>query len=351
MSRLVIATFASETVMGAQVYERAVSSNAQAALDRRAPGWEVSSVVLRSLRSPLPGTRRAPMGWLGEASVRSRSVAGRLLYPRADIVHRTKVGLPPAPGRDVVTLHDIGPWKYADEGRPPSAAGEELSRARAIVTPSAFSAGEIVDMFGVDDPVVIPNGFDRARFIDVEPLTGAELAAMGIGERFVLTAGGASQRKNLTGLAAAWPQVRKARPDMQLVLSGPDHENRTRLFAGMDGVKLAGRLSDDVLPRLMAAAGAVVIPSLYEGFGLPALEGMAVGVPVVALRASSLPEVVGDAGVLTEPDADHLAEGIIWATSGDSAIDELVRLGRERAATYSWERSADLHAALWAGLG
>jgi len=350
MSKLVIATFASETVMGAQVYERAISSNAQHALDRRAAGWEIDAVVVRSLRSHLAGTRRVPMGWLNDASARTRAVAGRLMYPRADLVHRMKVGLPPAPGRDVLTLHDICPWKFDDEVKPGRAVREELRRARAIVTPSAFSASEIVEMFGVDEPVVIPNGFDRARFVGARPLPGEALAAMGIGDNFVLTAGGASERKNLAGLAAAWPAVRRASPQLQLVLVGPENANRTRLVKDLPGVVVAGRVSDEHLPQLMAAARAIVIPSLYEGFGLPAVEAMAVGVPVVALRASSLPEVVGDAGVLVDPTPEALADGIVWATSDDPAIAELVRRGHQRAESYSWERSADQHAALWTRL-
>ncbi|GAA1919605.1 glycosyltransferase family 1 protein [Microbacterium aoyamense] len=350
MSRLALVTFASETVMGAQVYERAIDSRAKDALGTVSDDWAVQSIVVRSLRSPLAGTHRLPIGWLARASAGSRAAAARLIYPRADLVHRMKVSLPPAPGRDILTLHDIGPWKFPDEAVPPRAAREELLRARAIVTPSAFSAAEIVEMFGVDDPVVIPNGFDRERFDGAEPLSAEALQGLGVHGDFVVAAGGASRRKNLAGLAEAWPIVRRARPNLTLALAGPRNAERDRLFAGLDGVVLVGRLPDAVVPGFLAAAKAIVVPSLYEGFGLPALEAMAVGVPVVAMRASSLPEVVGDAGILVDPTPQALAEGVIWATSNEADLQDLIARGKTRAAAHSWERSAAEHARLWARL-
>lgn len=350
MPTLVLATQASATVMGAQVYERAIDQRAEAALAASGESWRVQRAVLRSMRSQLPGTRRVPSGWLHSASANARARAARLIYPRGDLVHRMKVAMPPVRGRDILTLHDVGPWKFDDEARPVPAAREELRAARAIVTPSAFSASEIVDLFGVEEPVVIPNGFDRARFADAQPLSPEQLEGLGVKGEFVLAAGGASKRKNLEGLAAAWPLVRRARPTLTLVLAGPEHPRRTGLFGALDGVALVGRVDDAVVPGLMAAAQALVVPSLYEGFGLPALEGMAVGVPVVATNASSLPEVLGDAGILVGRSSEELAEGIVYATSGEPSLTTLVDRGRGRSEEFSWERSAEAHARLWTTL-
>lgn len=347
MPKLVLSTFVSETVMGAQVYERAIDQRAEAALAASSQGWKVQRVKVRSLRSPLPGNRRVPLGWMLNASARTRRGIARLLYPEADLVHRMKVGLPPAPGKDVITLHDVGPWKFSDEAKPLRAAREELRRARAIVTVSEFSAGEIVDLFGTDDPVVIHNGFDRERFDAATPIGAQELALLGVSGDYVLSAGGASERKNLDGLAAAWPFVRTAFPRLTLVLAGPEHPRRTRLFKDLSGVVMVGRVDDDLLPSLMAGARAVVVPSVYEGFGLPALEAMAVGVPLVATRAGSLPEVVGDGGILVGRSPAELAEGIVWAVSADSDVERMVAMGRKRSEKFTWESAMAEHVRLW----
>jgi glycosyltransferase involved in cell wall biosynthesis len=97
----------------------------------------------------------------------------------------------------------------------------------------------------------------------------------------------------------------------------------------------------------MAAAVAVVVPSIYEGFGLPAIEAMAVGVPVVATARSSLPEVCGDAAYLVEPDGLGLAEGLVAAIDGGAETRAMVDRGRLRARDFTWEASAAAHAKLW----
>ncbi len=348
MPRLTIATTATAVPMGAQAYERHVVSRAPAALAALAgPGeeWQVAHVVARSIRSPLQGTLRLPMRWLGGAPPRARAAAGRLAYARAGVVHRMNLELPPAP-REVVTLHDVVAWRYADESPPVAAAAEELRRAAAVVCVSAFTAAEAVDLLGLVDPVVVPNGVEE-RYFGAEPLDHEALAGLGVEGAFVLTAGGASQRKNLAALADAWPRVHAARPDVSLVLAGPPHSRRTELFGALPGVRLVGRVADDVLPRLYAAASAVVVPSLVEGFGLPALEGMASGVPVVASNRSSLPEVVGDGGLLVEPTGAALAEAVIDVLAGGRDVEAMACRGLERSRRFTWEASAEGHARVW----
>ena len=352
MPLLTIATTATDVPMGAQAYERQVSSRAAAALDvLSGPGehWEVRRSVARSLRSPLPGTVRLPMGWLSGAGHAARAAVGRAVHARSGLVHRMSLELPPA-ATEVVTLHDVVAWRYPDESAPVPAAAEELRRAAAIVCVSEFTAAEAVDLLGVSDPHVVPNGVEPA-FFGAEPLGGDALAALGIHGPYVLTTGGASERKNLAALADAWPVVRAARPDVTLVLAGPPHERRTALFGALPGVVMTGRIPAETLPRLYAGASVVAVPSLVEGFGLPALEGMAAGVPVVASNRSSLPEVVGDGGLLVEPTGPALADGVLDALAGGADVAALAERGRERARRFTWEASALGHARVWRSVG
>lgn len=349
MPHLTIATSATAVPMGAQVYQEEIASRAQSTLDQVGPDWGVRKVVVRSLRSPLPGNRRAPMGWLTRASARSRRAVGRVLYPRQSVVHRMNLELPPAPGPNVITLHDVVAWKFPDEAPPAVAAAEEARQADAVICVSHFTASEAVELLGIRDPIVVHNGVDE-RFFDAAPSSEESLRARGITSPYVLAAGGASRRKNLEALALAWPSIHSARPDLTLVLSGPEHPRRTALFKGLPAVRMVGRIPDTEVPGLIAAAAAVVVPSSYEGFGLPALEGMAARVPVVAARTSSLPEVVGDGGLLVEPTPGDLAEAVVWVISGDTQIGKMVEAGAARAREFTWERSATGHATVWASL-
>ncbi|GAA3621043.1 hypothetical protein GCM10022199_26870 [Marihabitans asiaticum] len=344
MPRLTIARIASDTLLGTDVYQHEVISRASDALPPT--DWQVDDTVVRSLRSPLPGTHRLPLGKLTTAPAAVRRLAGRALYPREAVVHRMSLELPPSPHADVLTLHDVVAWKFPDESAPVPAATEEIRRAAGVICVSAFSAGEAVDLLGIDPPHVVHNGVD-GRFFDAEPVSAPELERLGITPPFVLTTGGASERKNLAGLAEAWPIVHRARPDLSLVLTGPPHPRRTALFSGLPEVVLAGLVDAELVPGLIAAAEAVVVPSLYEGFGFPALEGMAVGTPVVAAATSSLPEVVGDGGLLVGPDAPSLAAGVLDITSGDPEVERMTARGRARADGFTWERSLAGHAAVW----
>ena len=103
---------------------------------------------------------------------------------------------------------------------------------------------------------------------------------------------------------------------------------------------------DDLL-AVMAAAAAIVVPSVYEGFGIPALEGMAVGVPVVASARASLPEVCADGALLVEPTVAGLADGLDKALQGGPELDAMVQRGRARAKEFTWEASAAAHADVW----
>jgi glycosyltransferase involved in cell wall biosynthesis len=329
--------------MGQQVYERELARLAPATLG---PDWAVDQLVVRTLRSPLPGTARLPSRLLSNASPLERRAAGQVLYRGHDVIHRLDLRLPPAPRGEILTVHDVVSWRFSDEARPPSDAAASARRAAVVICPSQFSADEVASQLGVSAPVAIHNGVDPA-FFEAVPASDDQLAALGISRPFVLHAGGCTQRKNLAGLAAAWPRVRSSRSDVILALLGPPDDRRDRLFAPLAGTVRAGRVDDTTLRAVMAAAAAVVVPSTYEGFGLPALEAMAAGVPVVAAARSSLPEVCGDAALLVEPDGDALAQGMVAVLEAGTDTAAMIERGRARAATFTWEASATAHAAWW----
>lgn len=345
MSRLVIATSASAHPMGAQVYEEQIAARAAAELNASGPSWQVDRLIARSLRSTLPGTVRVPVGRLSRAGYRERRALGRLLYPRRALVHRMDLGLPPARG-EVLTMHDVVAWRFPDEGARIASAGEELREAVAVVCVSQHTAEDVAEMFGVERLHVAHLGVEE-RFRDAVPLSAAQREELGIRGRYVLHAGGATQRKNLEGLAAAWELLQGAVPDVTLVLSGPPHPRRDRLFGPLPRTVRVGRLPGEILPGLIAGAEAVVVPSLYEGFGIPVLEAMAAGAPVVAARRSSLPEVAGEAAVLVEPTPDDIAEGLRHVLSAGFDRDAATAAGRARAAEFTWERSIRAHAEVW----
>jgi glycosyltransferase involved in cell wall biosynthesis len=341
--RLAIATLAVGHPMGQQVYEHELTSRAPGELGAQ---WVVTPVMVRTLRSTLAGTARLPSRVLSDASPLVRRAFGRVLDRGNEIVHRMDLRLPPAPRPEVLTVHDVVSWRFSDEAMPPSDAAVSARRAVVVICPSQFSADEVSTQLGVSSCVAIPNGVNPA-FFETDPLSPEGLAELGIRTPFVLHAGGCTERKNLAGLAGAWPKVRSVHGDATLVMMGPTDERRSRLFDPLPGTCLIGRVDDITARGVMAAASAVVIPSVYEGFGLPALEGMAVGVPVVAARRSSLPEVCGDAAYLVEPDADGVAEGLVAALDGGPDTEALVARGRLRAPSFTWEASVASHAALW----
>ncbi len=225
------------------------------------------------------------------------------------MVHRLDLRLPPAPGPEVVTAHDLPGLRFPDEGSVPRFLAAGARRAGVLIVPSSFAAAEMVELLGVDESRVrvIPYGLSDTYAAPSSCLSGSIAVPPG---PFIVHAAGATLRRNLAGLAAAWADLATTHPDHHLVLCGPDDERRTTLFRDLPRTHLLGRVDPRDVSWLMHHAAAVVVPSTYEGFGLPALEGMAAGVPVVAAKCGALPEVCADAAVLVEPDGPALADGL-----------------------------------------
>ncbi len=161
---------------------------------------------------------------------------------------------------------------------------------------------------------------------------------------YVLAVGTLEPRKNLERLVAAWGQLPDAlRASHDLALVGPRGWDDSDILrtAHEGGAKLLGRVEEDELRALYAGAAVFVYPSLYEGFGLPVLEAMAAGAPVITSNLSSLPEVAGDAALLVDPlDTAAIATGIERVLTDAPLAQRLRAAGRTRAAEFSWKRTA-----------
>ena len=339
MRRVVLASLASSEPMGQQLYESAILQ----ALEAPAADWgiTVEPWPVRSLRSAQPGRKRLPLSVLHKSSERVQRVLGAVAYPRGALVHRLDLRLPPAP-QEVVTVHDLAPLHFSDEGRLPKDVGQVLRRARAVICPSLASARELAELYGLPLPTVIPNGLPDDVWT-ATGLTNALRAQLGLTGPYVLQCGGASQRKNLASVAGAWSAVQRHAPDLELVLTGPPDGRRDALFARLPGVRILGKVARPVLLDLMHSAAAVLVPSVYEGFGFPALEAMATGTPVIAAARSSLPEVCGEAALLVEPTAEGLAEGVVRVLEDNQLAHQLAVRGPVHARPFTWEASATMH--------
>jgi alpha-1,3-rhamnosyl/mannosyltransferase len=339
MNSVVWATIATAGPMGQQRYESEIQS---AILGAEHAGFTFERVPVTSARSEITGARRFPARINRSAPLWVSRLAGRYLYGQPRLVHRFDLRLPAATGLEVVTVHDLPPLRFGDEGRLTRSALDGARRAARIIAPSSFAAGEITAATGRTDVEVIPYGVS-ADYRAGTAANDAELAALGITCPFVLHAAGASDRKNLRGLAGAWSGLAPGHPELQLVLCGPPDPRRNAAFEGLRKVVLPGRLEPSAVAAVMRRATMVVVPSVYEGFGLPALEGMACGVPVVAARRGALPEVCADAALLVEPDGDSLAAGLVQVLDDRDLAADLRRRGPERAADFDWDVAASEH--------
>jgi glycosyltransferase involved in cell wall biosynthesis len=276
---------------------------------------------------------------------------------QVDVVHGTNFVVPPTRRAGaVVSVHDLTPLHYPELCNPatlayPGLIRKALGRGAWVHTDSAFVAGEVIQAFDADPArvrVVCPGvpprvevAHDVARsVVDALLPTGAT--------RYVLAIGTAEPRKDLPGLVRAFDQLAAGQPDLALVLAGPPGWGGDALDAAIAGARAqervvrTGWLESAALAALLQEASVLAYPSLYEGFGFPALEAMAAGVPVVATRAGSLPEVLGDGAALVEVgDHEDLAKALDNVL-GDAALRQrLITAGTARAATFTWDRCGE----------
>jgi len=270
----------------------------------------------------------------------------------AEVVHGTNFVVPPARrAARVMTVHDLTTVRFPELCDGPTLAYPELIRRAVrrggwVHTPSAFVAAEVVELLGADPDRV------RPAHSGVPPLPPPDPAAVGRflppgTTRYVLAVGTAEPRKDLPGLVRAFGHLAGDRPELALVLAGPDGWGSDAVAAAVDRVPARDRvvrtgwLDDAALSGLLHGAAVLAYPSVYEGFGFPPLQAMAAGVPVVATRAGALPEVLGDAAALVEVgDGEALAAAMAEVLDDAAVAADLVDRGRARAAGFSWSACA-----------
>jgi glycosyltransferase involved in cell wall biosynthesis len=309
-----------------------------------------------AIRGAVPASRP---GRLAFEQVGLASVLRRLMVQVHHGPHYTMPARPPVPC--VVTIHDCTFFDHPEWHVRTKAAffrraiRHAARHASALVCVSQVTADRLVASCDVRAPVVVaPHGVDHERFRPDEPSDGADralLSAFGVpaDRQLVVFVGTLEPRKGLTPLVAAFDRLAAARPDAVLILAGQsgwgmaDTERALAEARHSDRILRTGYLPDEAIPALLRQAAVAAYPALEEGFGLPALEAMACGAPLVTTEGTAMAEFAKGAALLVPPgDAAALADAL------DSALDQ--GRGTERqdhgirvAAGHTWEASATLH--------
>jgi glycosyltransferase involved in cell wall biosynthesis len=323
---------------------------------------ETDYCVLHSRKehsSPLPTVNFRPVACWTPAHHRLErwALGAEIARLRLDLLHSPDF-IPPAFGyrRSVITVHDLNflyyPQFLTAESRRyyNGKIAWAVRRADHILADSRVTKTDLVSMLGVEpekitvvhlaaDPTYHPLAEDEARRV---------AAKYGLEPGYPLFVGTLEPRKNLPGLLQAYRLLRDARTtDEPLVLVGGKGWLYDEIFERVEALHLTEhvRFLHDVpnadLPGLYAAAGLLTTPSFYEGFGLPALEAMSFGTPVVVSDRASLPEVVGDAGLLVNPDdPEDIARALDQALNDDALRARMRKQGLAQAACFTWDRAA-----------
>jgi glycosyltransferase involved in cell wall biosynthesis len=274
-----------------------------------------------------------------------------------DVFYSPDFALPPTRRacQTLLTVHDLSFVHHPDAFVPPlrryleRVVPRSIERADLVLADSAHTRLDLTRLFAVpDDRVkVIYPGVDTRFRSQPEPSESVRLReSYALGHKpYVLSVGTLQPRKNYVRLIQAFIQSRASREmDMQLLIAGGRgwlYQNVLAEAEKHDSVRLLGFVEDRDLPALYRGAALFAFPSLYEGFGLPVLEAMACGVPVVCSHTSSLPEVAGDAALLVDPlDVDALEEALTRALEDDDLRRGMIDRGFVQAARYDWAQSA-----------
>lgn len=286
----------------------------------------------------------------------------RLRWPavpvQADVIHAPSLAVPPA--RDtplVVTVHDLAflrhPEVFTRRGVEFHRRGLAIAHreAAAVIAISEFTRKELIGSGFEPERVHIAPMAIVVPHPEPDAVLDARIAAIGIEPPYVVSVGTIEPRKGLDTLTAAVANVRRSHPDLTLALAGP---TGWLSVPGLDGqgVRRLGRVDEATLDALYRRAELCALPSRYEGFGLPALEAMARGCPVIASNTTALPEVVEDAGILVPPgDVAAWTSALTDLLDDGAARADLSARGRRRAGDFTWAASAQAHLDAYAAAG
>lgn len=274
-----------------------------------------------------------------------------------DLFHAPDFVLPPLRrGRAIVTVHDLSFMRFpqcADKGLVAylnSVVPRSLRRAHLILADSTATRQDLITLLGMPPQkvTVVPAGVGpEYRPITDEALLAEVRRRYSLPRRFILHVGTLEPRKNLPRLMEALAAISTQERDVRLVLVGGKGWLYQDIFDTVDRLGLGervvfpGYVAEADLPAVYNLATVVAYPSLYEGFGIPPLEAMACGVPVVCSNSSSLPEVVGDAALQIAPeDSDGLAAALLSALNNEDMRRHMRQRGLERARLFTWPAAA-----------
>jgi glycosyltransferase involved in cell wall biosynthesis len=272
----------------------------------------------------------------------------------ADVVHGLNYVVPPARrAAEVVSILDLTYLRFPELCEPetlhyyPALIRRALARGAMVHTPSGAVAAEIIELLGVAEDRV------RVVYLGVDPPLGED--SVPGGRPYLLAVGRAEPRKDFPRLVEAFDAIAGDHPDLDLVMAGPPGWGEEALAGALrrvrhgSQIRRLGWVTAEQKSALLRGATAFAYPTLYEGFGLPPLEAMAAGVPVVTTTAGSLPEIAGDGALLVPVgDTEAMASALATVVDDVSERTRLIEAGRRRVAAFSWPRCAEGLARLYA---
>lgn len=305
---------------------------------------------LRSLASQIPGARRAKRVLQERVALARSGELSDYLY------WEPNYNLLPLNNRAMTTVHDLSHIRHP-EHHPRERVEiltkylpQSIDRAEKIFTVSEFSRGEVQDYFNISDDRLIV--VSPAASIEYRPYSQADHDAVRrrytLPVDYILSVGTLEPRKNLLGLIEAYSRLPEDyRDNYPLVLVGGRGWHTAAIVSALAKLKdrqliNLGYVPQLDLPKIVAAATLMAYPSFYEGFGMPVLEAMAVGTPVLTSNCASMPEVSGGAAVLVDPArVDEISDGLIRLLDDEVLRQQCSSKGLESAKRYSWNRSAN----------